>query len=86
MSAASAPATLVLATPASTTRAAGMNLNPTSAAINHWKGIVLKPANLPPFWRGYLNGANLDTCKMKRSAESRTTTATSSTAVRCSPS
>jgi hypothetical protein len=68
LSAASATAALVLATPANTTRAAGMNLKPTSAAINHWKGIVVKPANLPPFWRGYLNGANLDTCKMKRSS------------------
>jgi hypothetical protein len=67
LSAASATAALLLATPASTTRAAGTNLKPTPAAISHWKGIVFKPANLPPFWRGYLNGANLDTCKLKRS-------------------
>jgi hypothetical protein len=58
---------LVLATPASPARAASTNLKPTPAAISHWKGIVLKPANLPPFWDGYLNGANLDTCKLKRS-------------------
>jgi hypothetical protein len=59
LSAASATAALVLGTPASATRAAGTNLKPTSAAISHWKGIIFKPANLPPFWRGYLNGANL---------------------------
>jgi hypothetical protein len=68
LSAASTTAALVLAAPASTTRATSTNLKPTSAAINHWKGIVLKPANLPPFWRGYLKDANLDTCKMKRSS------------------
>jgi hypothetical protein len=67
LGAATTTAALVLATPASTTRAAGTNLKPTSAAISHWKGIVLKPANLPPFWRGYLDGANLDTCKLKKS-------------------
>ena len=61
-------AALVLAAHASATRATSTNLKPTSAAISHWKGIVLKPANLPPFWRGYLNGANLDTCKLKRSS------------------
>jgi hypothetical protein len=68
LSAASTTLALVAATPASATPATSANLRPTSAAISHWKGIVLKSANLPPFWRGYLNGANLDTCKLKRSS------------------
>lgn len=67
LSAASTAAALVLATPASPARAASTNLKPTPAAISHWKGMIFKPANLPPFWRGYLDGANLDTFKLKRS-------------------
>jgi hypothetical protein len=46
------------------TAEAAVNPRPTTTAITHWKRIVLKPANLPNWWKGYLGGpTHLTGCK-----------------------
>jgi hypothetical protein len=52
-------AVFLLATPA-----AAATWKPTPAAVTHWKSTVLKPANLPAWWKGYLAGStHLTACK-----------------------
>jgi hypothetical protein len=46
------------------TAEAVVNPRPTTTAITHWKRIVLKPAYLPNWWKGYLGGpTHLTSCK-----------------------
>ena len=54
---ASLAASLLLLT--ATGAAAAVTPKPTTTAITYWKRTVLKPANLPNWWDGYLNHAHL---------------------------